>query len=190
MRIISGKYRGRRLTVPKNLPVRPTTDMNRETLFNILNNYYDFPGLRVLDLFAGTGGVSYEFASRGAEIITAVDQNAGCARFIRQTASELDVPIEVVQGDAFKFLEKSRLEYDVIFADPFYDLAQDDFEKIHRLIFENGLLSAEGMFILEHSKQTSLEHLDHFSFSRKYGSTVFSFFEFEEEEELSNGATE
>lgn len=178
MRIISGKHRGKRLSVPKNLPVRPTTDMNRETLFNILNNYYDFNGLRVLDLFSGTGGMAYEFGSRGAESVTAVDQNAACVKFIRQTARELDLPIDVVQGDAFKYLEKTRTAFEVIFADPFYDLPQQDFEKLHRLIFGNELLSPEGMFILEHSKHTSLDHLEHFSFSRKYGSTVFSFFEY------------
>lgn len=181
MRIVSGKYKGRRITVPKNLPVRPTTDMNRETLFNILNNYYDFPGLAVLDLFSGTGGMAYEFASRGAENVTAVDQNAACIRFIRQTAKDMELPIDAVQGDVFKFLEKNRTVYDVIFADPFYDLPQPDFEKIHKLIFENGLMAETGMLVIEHSKHTSLEHLDYFSFSRKYGSTVFSFFEFENE---------
>lgn len=180
MRIVSGKYKGRRITVPKNLPVRPTTDMNRETLFNILNNYYDFPGLRVLDLFSGTGGMAYEFASRGAENVTAVDQNAACAKFIKQTAREFGFAIDVVQGDAFKFLEKNRAAYDVVFADPFYDLPFPDFEKIHQLVFENGLIAETGMLIIEHSKHTSLEHLAHFSFSRKYGSTVFSFFEFED----------
>lgn len=183
MRIISGKYKGRRINVPKNLPVRPTTDMNRETLFNILNNYYDFPGLQVLDLFSGTGGVSYEFASRGAGSVIAVDQNAACIKFIKQTTKEFEFSIDAVQGDAFKFLEKNKSEYDIIFADPFYDLALEDFEKIHKLVFENNLLAETGMFIIEHSKRTSLEHLDHFSFTRKYGSTVFSFFEFPAEEE-------
>ena len=183
MRIISGKHKGRRLVAPKNLPVRPTTDMCKESLFNILNNYFNFHGLKVLDLFAGTGNISYEFASRGAGPITSVDGDMGCVNFIKKTSTELDLDISVIKSDVFKFLEKSKASYDIIFADPPYDLSQENFEKIIELIFENELLDEEGMLIVEHSKHTKLDNLSNFSFSKSYGGSVFSFYEFESEDE-------
>lgn len=183
MRIISGKHKGRRLVAPKNLPVRPTTDMCKESLFNILNNYFNFHGLKVLDLFAGTGNISYEFASRGAGPITSVDGAMGCVNFIKKTATELDLDISIIKSDVFKFLEKSKASYDIIFADPPYDLSQENFEKIIELIFENELLDEEGMLIVEHSKHTKLDNLSNFSFSKSYGGSVFSFYEFESEDE-------
>lgn len=188
MRIISGKHKGRRLVAPKNLPVRPTTDMCKESLFNILNNYFNFHGLKVLDLFSGTGNISYEFASRGAGPVTSVDGDMGCVNFIKKTANELDLDISAIKSDVFKFLEKSKTSYDIIFADPPYDLSQENFEKIIQLIFENELLDEEGMLIVEHSKHTKLDHFSHFSFSKAYGGSVFSFYEFESEieEELEN----
>ena len=96
MRIISGKYKGRRINAPKNLPVRPTTDMSKEALFNVLNNHFNFSELRILDLFAGTGNISYEFASRGSENISSVDEDFGCIKFIKQTAAEFDFPIAAI----------------------------------------------------------------------------------------------
>lgn len=183
MRIISGKHKGRRLVAPKNLPVRPTTDMCKESLFNILNNYFNFHGLKVLDLFAGTGNISYEFASRGAGPITSVDGDMGCVNFIKKTSTELDLDISIIKSDVFKFLEKSKASYDIIFADPPYDLSQENFEKIIELIFENELLDEEGMLIVEHSKHTKLDNLSNFSFSKSYGGSVFSFYEFESEDE-------
>lgn len=184
MRIISGKYKGRRINPPKGLPVRPTTDMSKESLFNILNNHFNFDGLKILDLFAGTGNISYEFASRGSEPITAVDGDFGCVKFIKQTAAEFDFPIAAIKSDVFKFLEKCNSNFDIIFADPPYGLNQDVFEKVVLLIFENNILNEEGMMIIEHSKHTQLEHLPHFSFQKNYGGSVFSFFEFESEEEI------
>ena len=168
MRIISGKHKGRRLVAPKNLPVRPTTDMCKESLFNILNNYFNFHGLKVLDLFSGTGNISYEFASRGAGPITSVDGDMGCVNYIKKTATELDLDISVIKSDVFKFLEKSKASYDIIFADPPYDLSQENFEKIIQLIFENEFLDEEGMLIVEHSKHTKLDHLTNFSFFHAY----------------------
>jgi 16S rRNA (guanine(966)-N(2))-methyltransferase RsmD len=185
MRIISGKHKGRRLVAPKNLPVRPTTDMCKESLFNILNNYFNFQGLKVLDLFSGTGNISYEFASRGAGPITSVDGDFGCVNFIKKTASDLDLDISVLKSDVFKFLEKSKASYDIIFADPPYDLDQEQFEKIIQLIFDNELLEEEGMLIVEHSKHTKLDHMMHFSFAKNYGGSVFSFYEIESDEEES-----
>lgn len=186
MRIISGKYKGRKIIAPKKLPVRPTTDMAKEALFNILNNNFNFSGLRVLELFAGTGNISYEFASRGSQSITAIDGDFGCVAFIKKTATEFDFDITAIKSDVFSYLERAKSSYDIIFADPPYHLTQNEFEKIVTLIFDNEILDEEGMFIVEHSKETSLEHMINFSFSKRYGGTVFSFFEFELEEEEEN----
>ena len=179
MRIISGKYKGRRISPPKGLPVRPTTDMSKEALFNVLNNHFNFDGLKVLDLFAGTGNISYEFASRGSKPITAVDGDFGCVKFIKQTATEYDFNIAATKSDVFKFLERNNASYDIIFADPPYNLDQATFEKIVLLIFERNSLNEDGMMVIEHSKYTKLDHLIHFSFKKSYGGSIFSFFELE-----------
>lgn len=183
MRIISGKYKGRRLAPPKNLPVRPTTDMSKEALFNILNNHFNFTGLSVLDLFAGTGNISFEFASRGSEPIVSVDADSGCISFIKKTTAEFDFSITPVKSDVFKFLEKNKGDYDIIFADPPYGMSQNDFEKVVQLVFEKELLVEDGMLIVEHSKHTKLDHLSTFSFQKNYGGSVFSFFEWKNESE-------
>ena len=109
MRIISGKNKGQRLTAPKKLPVRPTTDMAKEALFNILNNQYYFNEVSVLDLFAGTGNISYEFASRGSENITAVDVDFGCIKYITATSSEMDFPIVAIKKDVFQYSDKRSM---------------------------------------------------------------------------------
>lgn len=182
MRIISGKYKGRRIVAPKKLPVRPTTDLSKESLFNILNHQFNFSELNVLDLFAGTGNISYEFASRGSSSITSVDGDIGCVAFIKKTAQEFDMDITAIKSDVFKFLERSKAKFDVIFADPPYDMEQEQFENIVKLIFENELLEDDGMVIIEHSPHTKMDHLEHFSSNRKYGSSIFSFYEYELEE--------
>lgn len=182
MRIISGKHKGRKINPPKNLPVRPTTDMSKEALFNILNNHFNFHELKILELFAGTGSISYEFASRGSAPILCIDGDMGCVNFIKKTAKEFDFDITALKSDVFKFLEKHTAKYDVIFADPPYGMEQKEFEKIIHLIFENEILDEEGMLIVEHSKHTKLEHMENFSFQKSYGGSVFSFFEFEAEE--------
>ena len=122
MRIISGKHKGRRITAPKNLPVRPTTDLAKESLFNILNNHYYFDTISVIDLFSGTGNIAFEFASRGAKNIHAVDGNFNCVKFINKTSTEFDFSINAYRSDVFKFLEKTALNADIIFADPPYDI--------------------------------------------------------------------
>ena len=183
MRIISGKYKGRRISAPKNLPVRPTTDMSKEALFNVINNHFDFDELNVLDLFSGTGNISYEFGSRGATPITCVDADFGCVKFIKQTAVEFDLDITAIKSDVFKFLERHKGSFDLIFADPPYGIDQKEFEKLVLLVFEKNLLDEQGMMIVEHSKHTKLNHLSNFSFQKNYGGSVFSFFEFEENEE-------
>jgi 16S rRNA (guanine(966)-N(2))-methyltransferase RsmD len=183
MRIISGKFKGRRITPPKNLPVRPTTDMSKEALFNVLNNHFNFSELKVLELFAGTGSISYEFASRGCTPILCVDGDMGCINFIKKTSKEYEFDITAIKSDVFKFLEKHHGNYDIIFADPPYNLAQKEFEAVIELIFENELLDEEGMLIVEHSKYTKLDHMANFSFQKNYGGSVFSFFEFEGSDE-------
>ncbi|MEM6719974.1 MAG: RsmD family RNA methyltransferase [Bacteroidota bacterium] len=180
MRIISGKHKGRRLQAPKKLPVRPTTDLAKESLFNILNNHYYFHEISVLDLFAGTGNISYEFASRGTEIITAVDGDYGCVSFIKKTSAQLDLNITAIKSDVFKFLDKTHLQTDIIFADPPYAFSLEQFEKIATTVFEKDLLLEDGFLIIEHAKETKLEHVANFSFSKGYGGSVFSFFELPE----------
>ncbi|MFY7672319.1 16S rRNA (guanine(966)-N(2))-methyltransferase RsmD [Tenacibaculum sp. MEBiC06402] len=177
MRIISGKYKSKRISAPKNLPVRPTTDMAKESLFNILNNLYYFDSISVLDLFAGTGNISYEFASRGTETIYAVDAHFGCIKFINQIAKELDCEITTFKSDVFKFLEKSSLKTDIIFSDPPYNFEEEQFLKIADLVFENDLLNDEGVLIIEHSKHTDLSSHPKLSYQKRYGGSVFSFFE-------------
>lgn len=176
MRIISGLHKGKRITAPKKLPVRPTTDMAKEALFNILNNRYYFDEISVLDLFAGTGNICYEFASRGTQQIRAVDSDYGCVQFIADTSKALNFGITALKGDAFGYLEKSKENFDIIFADPPYDMALEDFEKIPYLVFQNDLLHENGTLIIEHASQMHLSHLDGFIEKRKYGGSVFSFF--------------
>lgn len=176
MRIISGHYKSRKIVAPKNLPVRPTTDMAKESLFNILNNYFYFDEISVLDLFAGTGNISYEFASRGTKQITCVDQHFGCIKFINQTAQVFEMPIQTIKSDVFNFLEKTALQTNVIFADPPYSFSEEQFSKIPKLIFQNNLLLEDGILIIEHSKQTNLSSLANYNYSKQYGGNMFSFF--------------
>ncbi|NRR90782.1 RsmD family RNA methyltransferase [Winogradskyella undariae] len=178
MRIISGLFKGRRISAPKKLPVRPTTDMAKEALFNILNNQYYFDDISVLDLFSGTGNISYEFASRGTETVTAVDAHFGCIKFINETAEDFEMNITTIKSDVFKFLEKSKLKHTIIFADPPYDFDVEAFSKIPELVFKNELLEDEGILVVEHSKHTDISHLENYAYSKSYGGNMFSFFEY------------
>lgn len=175
MRIIGGMHKGRVIKVPFNLPVRPTTDFAKEGLFNILANRIGFEGLSMLDLFSGTGHISLEFASRGSRPVTAVDQNAKCASFLRSAAKQLDLEVSTIKSDVFGFLKSSVSTFDLIFADPPYSLP--NIPDIHRLVFENKLLNPGGLLIIEHGPRTSLGHLPGFIQHRKYGNVNFSFFE-------------
>ncbi len=177
MRIISGSHKGRRLTAPKKLPVRPTTDRSKEALFNILQHQYDWKNTAVLDLFAGTGNISYEFGSRGVKNIIAIDQNKMCVDFIRKTSESLGLPIQLTQMDSLKYLSAVKTQFDLIFADPPYDLRTQQYIEIIEKVFTNQLLDQQGQLIIEHSDQEKFEHHTKFSKSRKYGSNVFSFFE-------------
>ncbi|TPN89284.1 RsmD family RNA methyltransferase [Aquimarina algicola] len=178
MRIISGKYKGKRLIAPKKLPVRPTTDMAKEGLFNILRNKYIFSNISVLDLFAGTGNISFEFASRGVDNLTAVDSHYACLGYIKSVAKELDFEIETIKSDVYSYLEKVKKKSDIIFADPPYNFEIEQFSKIVTLVIDNQLLNNDGLLIIEHSKHTNLEQVPFFDNSRKYGGSVFSFFKY------------
>lgn len=174
MRIISGSLKGRRLYPPVNLPVRPTTDMARESLFNILRNRVDFPNAVVCDLFAGTGAISFEFISHGAKQVISVDENAKCIDFIKKTATEFQVGnLMTVRNDVFIFLGRSQMKFDLVFADPPYDLYKLDL--IPDLVLKS-FLRPEGIFVLEHSKEHSFEQHPNFVEQRHYGKVNFTFF--------------
>ena len=175
MRIVSGIYRGRRLQPPVNLPVRPTTDFAKEGLFNVLNNLVDFESLKVLDLFSGTGSIAFEFLSRGAIEVTAIDSNHRCIEFIKKTAENFKAGnIKAIKSNSFVFIKHMISSYDLIFADPPYDL--EGIESIPDLIFASVLLEDEGMLVLEHSSAYRFEKHSHFDSHRQYGSVNFSFF--------------
>ena len=175
VRIISGKYRGKQIHTPNNLPVRPTTDFAKESLFNILNNLVDFEDLRVLDLFAGTGNISYEFFSRGARQVTAVEIDSKCATFIEKTSEILKADcITVFKSNVFNFLKHPFGTYDIIFADPPYEM--ENIESLPYLIFNSLALQEDGWFILEHSKRQSFRDHPFFNQQRIYGNVNFSFF--------------
>lgn len=174
MRIISGKYKGKKINPPGNLPLRPTTDFAKEGLFNYLSNKVSFKNLKVLDLFCGTGNITYEFASRGIEDITCVESNYKCTEFIKRTSAELGIHIRVVNTDVFKFLSFNNDQYDLIFADPPYNLEQTGL--IADLIFEKKLLKKEGYLIIEHPKEKDFSAHPFFDEKRNYGKVNFSFF--------------
>ncbi|WP_432410571.1 RsmD family RNA methyltransferase [Rasiella sp. SM2506] len=176
MRIISGTYKGKRLMAPKNLPVRPTTDFAKEALFNILNHQIYFPEVRFLDLFAGTGNISFEFASRGCEDITSVDAHYGCVKYIQQISDELSFNISALKSDVFKYTQMSHPAFDVIFSDPPYNFEFQTLADLVENIFQNNLLNPDGLLIIEHTKHISLSEVTRFQEARKYGSSVFSFF--------------
>lgn len=155
--------------------MRPTTDFAKEGLFNILNNRIDLEGANLLDLFSGTGHISLEFASRGAGTVTAVDENFKCVGFLRSAASDLDAPINTIKSDVFTFLKSATGSFDLIFADPPYDLP--NIPEIHQLVMEKGLMAENGWLIIEHGPRTNLSQLAGFKDQRKYGNVNFSFFQ-------------
>lgn len=175
MRIVSGKYRGRTINPPRNLRARPTTDFAKENLFNVLNNLVDFEECDVLDLFAGTGSISYEFASRGARSVTSVEINPVHYNFIRQTAQQLGIDnLHPVKANVFLYLKSCPKQFDIIFSDAPYDLPGS--EEVIREVFERDLLTPDGLLIFEHSKKMDFSTYKHFWQLRSYGSVQFSFF--------------
>ena len=175
MRIISGTFKARRIDTPHNITARPTTDFAKEGLFNVLNNLIDFEDIDVLDLFAGTGSISLEFISRGVNNVVSVEINDLHCTFIRKTCTLLGVDnLLLTRGDVFRFLSSSHMKFDVIFADPPYDLQQ--LPLLPDLIFKHDLLKPEGLFILEHSAKNNFENHPNFLEHRHYGNVNFSFF--------------
>lgn len=175
MRIIGGKFKGKVLRAPSKLPVRPTTDQAKEGLFNILRNRYDLDEVRTLELFAGTGNVSYEFASAGVEDLTVVDRHHGCVRFMRDTFRSLGVEVKAVRSDVGKYVKKVEGKWDLIFMDPPYGMP--GLAELVVEILGKGLLAEEGTLILEHPAQENYRHVLGWVEERKYGGSVFSFFE-------------
>jgi 16S rRNA (guanine966-N2)-methyltransferase len=181
MRIIGGTLRGLRLNPPKNLPVRPTTDLAKEALFNILQNQTDLENIKVLDLFAGTGNITLEFASREAAQVTAIDRSIHCINYIKDTARQHRLEqIKTYKADVFKYLELETEQYDLIFADPPYDLNR--IPEIPKIIFEKNLLLPGGMLIVEHQSLQNLSNHPAFSEQRQYGHSAFSFFKLNHEQ--------
>jgi 16S rRNA (guanine(966)-N(2))-methyltransferase RsmD len=177
LRIISGKYKGKRLVAPKKLPVRPTTDFAKEALFNILMHRFNFDEISLLDLYAGTGNISYEFGSRGTKDITAIDSYYGCVKYINSISEELNFSIKTIKSDVLKYLGSTVTKSSVVFADPPYNISMDAFMLIINTVFNRDLLHEEGLLIIEHSKHTDLSRNPHFTDARRYGGSVFSFFE-------------
>ncbi|MFT4060889.1 MAG: RsmD family RNA methyltransferase [Edaphocola sp.] len=181
MRIIGGTHGGRRINPPTNMPhTRPTTDVAKEGLFNILQNMMDFEGINTLDIFGGTGSISYELASRGAADLTIVERDKNMAAFIKKNAAAFGFHnIKLYQTEVFKFLLADNGRYDFIFAGPPYALQEID--EIPDLIFERNLLSPDGIFVLEHTPRNHYEDHPNFLKVKNYGTTLFSFFEVKED---------
>jgi len=176
MRIIGGAFKSRIFRPGKNFKARPTTDFARENLFNILNNRYIFEDKKILDLFSGTGSISFEFASRGCQSITSVEMDRFHYNFICSVIEKLDIKdsVKAINGDVFKFIGRSPEQYNIIFADPPYELKR--LSEIPDLILNSNLLPDEGLLILEHGKTNDFSIHPNFSELRTYGSVHFSFF--------------
>lgn len=175
MRIIRGKYGRRRFDVPANITARPTTDFARENIFNVIENLTDIEGIDALDLFAGTGAVTFELLSRGASSVTSVEKAATQFRFIEKVAQTLgENNLSLVRGDVFRYIAAAPRRFDFIFADPPYDHAR--FAEIPQLVLDSGMLREGGIFIIEHSKAHDFSALPGFIDHRAYGSVNFSIF--------------
>lgn len=176
MRIISGIYGRRRFDVPSSFSARPTTDFAKENLFNVLNNLIDWEGLDALDLFAGTGSISFELVSRGCRRVTAVEKNNAHASFIAKVAKELKTDaLQLIRGDVFRYLHAAPQEgFDFIFADPPYALPE--LPDVPWLVLEGNLLRDGGLFVMEHPKTNDFSDLPYFYQHRVYGSVNFSIF--------------
>lgn len=176
MRIVGGIFSGRRFNPPANTTARPTTDVAKEALFNILQNMIDIEDIHACELFGGTGSISYELISRGAATVTLVEMDMGNINFVKKTAEALGIKEKctIIKGDVFRFIKQSTEQYDFIFADPPYALPHID--DIPRLVFEYNMLAEDGIFVLEHGPGNNYHQHPHFTRMKNYGTTVFSFF--------------
>ncbi len=175
MRIISGTHKNKKIVPPQGLPTRPTTDFAKEGLFNILQNRIDFESVKVLDLFCGTGNISFEFASRGVSNIIAVDNASKCTAFVKKQAIQFGFnQIKVIHFDVFQLLPKMQEKFDIIFADPPFTMHEQ--ERLIALVFENKLLTDFGLFILEHETGHNFAFNPNLKSSRNYGKITFSIF--------------
>jgi len=175
VRIVSGKYKGRIFRPSGKIPARPTTDFAKENLFNILENQCELQGAEALDLFAGTGNISFEFISRGCARVTAVEKGSRQIQFIHRVMKTLEIDnLKVIKKDVFRFIDAHPGTFDIIFADPPYQM--EGREQLPELIVESQLLSPGGVFILEHDKHLTLPDTTNLSDQRKYGTVHFSFF--------------
>ncbi|MEY8761350.1 RsmD family RNA methyltransferase [Chryseobacterium tongliaoense] len=187
-RIISGKWKAKKIAAPKNFDVRPTTDFAKEALFSILENTYDMQSISVLDLFAGIGSISFEFASRGCKDVTSVEMNPKHTSFLNSTASELDISLQVnvQRGDVFDWLKKfrNRKAFEIVFADAPFETEEKKYYEMLSLVLNNKYLKENGIFIVEHQSRLKFDH-PNLKDTRKYGNVSFSFFE-PNKEEISN----
>lgn len=188
-RIISGRWKSKRISAPKNFDVRPTTDFAKEALFSILENRFSFDmtSSSILDLFAGIGSISLEFASRGCQDVTSVEMNAKHAHFISSTAELLEMPLQinVQRGDVYEYLKKnrSRKSFEIVVADPPFETSLQKYEELISLVLNNPYLKPNGIFILEHQSRVKLEHPNLLD-TRKYGNVSFSFFKANEPDSM------
>jgi 16S rRNA (guanine966-N2)-methyltransferase len=176
MRIVGGTFGGRRFSPPAKIPARPTTEVAKEGLFNMLGNIIDFEGIKTCDIFGGTGSISYELASRGAADLTLIERDPSTIDFIKKTVKELGIQdkINIIKGDVFKFMKNSTDQYDFIFAGPPYALANID--ELPLLVFEKNMLLPGGIFVLEHTPRNDYQKHPRFMRMKNYGTTVFTFF--------------
>ena len=176
MRIVGGIFSGRRFNPPSGIPARPTTDVAKEGLFNTLQNMMDIDGISTCDLFGGTGSISYELASRGAEQLTIIERDQQSILFIKKTVKELgiDEKMHIIRADVFKFMKQSKDQYNFIFAGPPYALQNID--DLPMLIFEMNMLAPDGIFVLEHTPRNDYQQHPRFIKMKNYGTTIFTFF--------------
>ncbi len=184
-RIISGRWKAKKIAAPKHFDVRPTTDFAKEALFSILENTYDMQSIAVLDLFAGIGSISLEFASRGCQDVTSVEMNPKHTAFINSTASELDMSLQIntQRGDVYDWLKKFRNKksYELVFADAPFETDEKKYQELISLVLNNKYLKPNGILIVEHQSRLKLDH-PNFKSTRKYGNVSFSFYEPNQEE--------
>ena len=176
MRIIAGTHKGQKIFTSKKLLVRPTANKTKEALFNILSHQFNYSNISFLDLFAGTGNISFECASRGCQNITLVENNNYCTQSIQKNNQKMNFDIKIIRKNVFLWLQKKKNAFDIIFADPPYNFLQKQYHTILELIYNNGWLAKEGKFIIEHNnKITFIDHLN-WENTKKYGDSCFSFF--------------